>query len=107
MVERIAILKLLPGHATDEGRAEVARLALEALRPLPGVISLTTGVPADEASLASWDVVITVRCASVADLEAYRSHPVHRRFVEEIVVPRSQVRKAWSFEVRTDLGAIS
>lgn len=101
MVERIAILKLLPPHATPEGRAEVARLALEALRPLPGVVSLTVGVPADEASLASWDVVVSVRCATHADLEAYRAHPVHRRFVDEVVVPRTQVRKAWSFEVET------
>ena len=101
MVERVAILKLLPPHATPEGRAEVARMALDALAPLPGVVSLTAGVPADEASLASWDVVITVRCANVEDLEAYRAHPVHRRFVEEVVVPRSQVRKVWSFEVET------
>ncbi|MFM8411463.1 MAG: hypothetical protein ACKOCT_14450 [Alphaproteobacteria bacterium] len=68
MVERIAILKLLPPHATPEGRAEVARLALEALRPLPGVVTLTVGVPADDASLASWDVMVTVRCATMADL---------------------------------------
>jgi hypothetical protein len=101
MVERVAILKLLPEHATPEGRADVAHRALDALRPLPGVMSLTAGVPADEASLASWDVVITVRCATLADLEAYRAHPAHRRFVEEVVVPRSQVRKAWSFQVET------
>ncbi len=101
MFERIAILKFLPPHATPEGRAEFARLALDALRPLPGVLSLTAGIPADEASLASWDVVVTVRCATLADIEAYRAHPVHRRFIEEVVEPRTQVRKAWSFEVET------
>lgn len=99
MVERIAILKLRPEHADAAGRAEVVRLALEALVPLPGVVSLTAGVPADAASEASWDVVITVRCATPGDLEAYRAHPAHRRFVEEVVVPRSVVRKAWSFAV--------
>lgn len=101
MVERIAILKLRPEHATPAGRAEVARLALEALSPLPGVVSVTAGVPADAAAEASWDVVVTVRCATAADLEAYRAHPSHRRFVDEVVVPRSEVRKAWSFEVET------
>ena len=100
MIERIAILKLTPEHATPEGRAEIVERSLATLGGLPGVSTLTAGVPADEASAASWDVVITVRCASREDLDAYRANPTHRKFVEEFLAPRSVVRKAWSFEIR-------
>lgn len=101
MIERIAIVKLKPEHATPEGRAAVARRALEALRPIPGVLSVTAGGPADEGSARSWDVVIMTRFASSAQLDAYRGHPEHRRFVDEFVAPRAEVWKAWSFEVET------
>ena len=99
MIERIALVKLKADHATPEGRATVVRRAVVALRPIPGVLDVTAGVPADDASAKSWDVLIRTRFASPADVEAYRVHPDHRRFVDEFVEPRSDVRKAWSFEV--------
>jgi len=101
MVERVALIKLKPAHATSAERAALVQRALSELAGLPGVARLSAGVPADAASEASWDVIITVRCASEADLESYRSHPIHRRFVDEAVVPLSDVRKAWSFVVET------
>jgi hypothetical protein len=101
MIERVALLKLKKEYATPAGRAEITRRALEVLRPLPGVLSLTVGVPADAATEASWDVSIMVRCATPDDLTAYREHPAHRRFVDDVIVPRSEVRKGWSFEVET------
>ena len=99
MVERVALIKLKPAHATPAERKAIVQRALADLAGLPGVASLSAGVPADAASEASWDVIITVRCASPADLEAYRAHPIHRRFVDEVVVPLSDVRKGWSFVV--------
>jgi hypothetical protein len=101
MVQRIALVKLRPEHATPAGRFAVAERALEALRPIPGVLGVTAGPPADDASAKSWDVVIMTRFATVADADAYRVHPAHRRFVDEFVAPRAEVRKAWSFEVET------
>ena len=101
MVERITLLKLKAEHGGPVGRAAIAREAVEALRPIPGVLAVTAGGPADEGSAKSWDVVITIRFASLADADAYRVHPAHRRFVDEIVAPRCEVWKAWSFEVET------
>jgi len=101
MVQRIALVKLTPDQATPEGRAAVAERALEALRPIPGVLAVTAGPPADEASAKSWDVLIMTRFATLADADAYRDHPEHRRFVDEFVAPRAAMRKAWSFEVET------
>jgi hypothetical protein len=42
-----------------------------------------------------------VRFASLEDAAAYRSHPVHRRFVDEVIVPRSAARKGWTFAIET------
>ena len=59
-------------------------------------------LPADAPSLASWDIAITVSFATLEDCENYRADPAHRRFVEDYLVPRSDVRKAWTF--RTEAG---
>ena len=101
MVERVALIKLKPEHATPATRSAIVQRALVELAALPGVASLSAGVPADAASEASWDVIITVRCASTAELEAYRNHPRHRSFVDQVVAPVSDVRKGWSFVVET------
>ncbi|MEW6270729.1 MAG: Dabb family protein [Thermodesulfobacteriota bacterium] len=101
MIDRVVLVKLKKEYANPAARAEIARHALDALRPLPGVVSVTAGGPGDAASEASWDVNITIRFASFPDFERYRAHPDHRRFADEYLAPRSEVRKAWSFDVET------
>jgi stress responsive alpha/beta barrel protein len=101
MIERVVLLKLKPEHATPTARAAIARRALEALRPIPGVVAVSAGAPADEAAEKSWDVIITTRFATLAAADAYRDHPAHRRFVDDEVEPRCQVRKVWNFETET------
>lgn len=101
MIDRVVLVKLNKEHAHPAARAEIVAHALDALKPLPGVVSVTAGVPADAASEASWDVSIVIRFASLDDFARYRVHPDHRRFVEEYLAPRADVRKAWSFEVET------
>lgn|GEM_PF-626346 len=105
MIDRVVLVKLKKEHATPDGRAEVAREALRVLRPLPGVVSVVAGRPADAAAEASWDVSITIRFRNLDDFGLYRAHPDHRRFVDEYLAPRSEVRKAWSFEVVDQAGA--
>src|SRR5262245_23001328 len=101
MIERFAFVKLAPEHATDAARRALAREAFETLRPLPGVLGMTVGLPADEDSAKAWDICVNVRFASLADAAAYRAHPVHRRFVDEVIAPRSAARKGWTFEVES------
>jgi hypothetical protein len=101
MIERFAFVKLAPEHSTDEGRRALAREALAVLRPLPGVLAVTVGHPADADSANAWDLCVNVRFASLADAAAYRAHPAHRRFVDEVIAPRSVARKGWTFEVET------
>jgi hypothetical protein len=101
MIERFAFVKLSPEHSTDETRHALAAQAREVLRPLPGVLSITIGLPADEDSAKAWDLCVNVRFANLADAANYRFHPVHRKFVDEVVAPRSAARKGWTFTVET------
>ena len=101
MIERFAFVKLAPEHATDATRQALVAEAMATLRPLPGVVSLTVGLPADPDAAKAWDLCVNVRFASLEDAAAYRAHPVHRRFVDEIVAPKSAARKGWTFEVTT------
>jgi hypothetical protein len=99
MIERFAFVKLAPEHATDQVRRALAREAFEVLRSLPGVLAMTVGFPADADSAKAWDLCINVRFASLEHAAAYRAHPTHRRFVDEVVAPVSAARKGWTFEI--------
>lgn len=101
MIERFAFVKLAPDRATDANRRALARQALETLGPLPGVLAITAGLPADADSAKAWDLCVNVRFASLEDAAAYRAHPAHRRFVDEAIAPQSVARKGWTFEVET------
>jgi hypothetical protein len=101
MIERFAFVKLAPDYASDAERRALAAQALERLRPLPGVLAITVGLPADPDSAKAWDLCVNVRFATLADADAYRAHPEHRRFVDEVVVPRTAARKGWTFEIES------
>ena len=101
MIERFAFVKLAPEHANDETRRALAAQARESLRPLPGVVSITIGLPADDDSAKAWDLCVNVRFANLADAALYRAHPIHRKFVDEVIAPRSAARKGWTFSVET------
>ncbi len=101
MIERFAFVKLAPDHANEATRRALARQALETLRPLPGVVAITVGLPADADSEKAWDLCVNVRFATLEDAAAYRAHPTHRRFVDEVVAPRSAARKGWTFSIET------
>lgn len=98
MIERIHLLKLKPEHATARARREVVDRALTVLAAVPGVLHVAAGVPADPECETSWDIFIAVRFASVREIEAYRVHPEHRRFVDEFLAPRTDVKKGWNFD---------
>ena len=101
MIERFAFVKLESAHATDAGRRALAREALQTLRHLPGVLAITVGLPADAEASKAWDLCVNVRFATMAAAAAYRAHPVHRRFVVEVLAPKSAARKGWTFEVES------
>lgn len=98
MIERIHLLKLKAEDATPRGRREIIDRALAVLPAVPGVLGVSAGAPADAESEKSWDIVIVVRFRSVQDIDAYRVHPEHRRFVDEFLAPRTEMKKGWNFD---------
>lgn len=99
MIERIVLFKLRPEHATEAGRREIADHSRAVLTALPMVRSVTVGVPADEGSRRSWDISLVVRFDSSEEMRRYVDDPDHRAYVDEYMLPRAEVRKAWAFEV--------
>lgn len=98
MIERVHLLKLKPEHATPRGRREIVERALAVLPAVPGVLRVLAGAPGDPDSEKSWDLLIVVGFQSLQDIDAYRVHPEHRRFVDEFLAPRTEVKKGWNFD---------
>lgn len=97
MIQRIVMFKLKDAHSNSDARAAFADRTRADLGALPQVRHVTVGLPADEASEASWDIAITVQFDSMEDLKAYIVDPDHRRYVDEYASPKIEVRKAWNF----------
>ena len=98
MIARVHLLKLKPEHATPRGRREIIDRALAVLPAVPGVLGVRAGAPVDRESEKSWDLLIVVLFQSVHDIDSYRIHPEHRRFADEFLAPRTEVKKGWNFD---------
>lgn len=98
MIERIVLVKLDDAHATSEGRASVAAHTKHVLSEVPGVTSVSVGVPCDERAAQSWDLSIVVGFRRYDDVQPYLQHPAHREYVDTYLSPKLAVIKAWNFE---------
>ena len=99
MIQRIVMFRLKEEHRNEAAReafAERTRNDLDALSQTRGV---TVGVPADDKTAASWDIVITVLFDSMEDVHAYIPDPDHRKYVEGYAMPKIEARKAWNVEI--------
>ena len=88
MIERVVLLKL--GDVSR--RAALAEEARRVLPAVPGVRSVTVGVPAD-ADAEVWDLYFVLRFDRPEDVAAWTADPLHLGFAD----PEVKVRKAWSF----------
>jgi len=98
MIIRTVLVKLREEWAHDEGRAELSMVGARALAAVPGVVSARSLLPADDAARASWDVMFEVEFNDLEDVEVYRVHPDHIRFLEEHLNPKAEVKKVWNWE---------
>ena len=99
MIVRTVFVKLRDDLCNDAGRAEFASTSQEALASIPGVISAEGGPAADDASAAAWDVAMMVRFADMDAVETYRVHPIHLKYLEEVMKPAAVFKKVWNFKV--------
>lgn len=94
MVERIMLFKLVDSSTRDE----VAAFTLKALGALRKLEELSVGLPADEASGASWDLSVVMGFANQDELSVSLESPAFRDFMGHAMQGRVEVVKAWSFE---------
>ncbi len=99
MVQRIVLLKLNEEHADPKGRAELAESARTVLARVRGVVGVRAGPPADEASAGSWDLILLIELESMDIYPAYAADPVHCEWLETVLAPRCEFKKAWNFTV--------
>ncbi len=99
MIQRIVMFRLKEEHRNEEARAAFAERTRNDLDALSQTRGVTVGVPADEKTAASWDIVITVLFDSMEDVRAYIVDPAHRAYVDGYATPKIEVRKAWNFEI--------
>ncbi len=98
MIIRTVFVKLKDELCTPAGRAEFAATSQAALASIPGVISAEGGPAADDASATAWDVAMLVRFADMDAVETYRVHPIHLKYLEEVMKPAAVFKKVWNFE---------
>jgi len=97
MFTRTVLVKLTDEWSSPEGRAAVADHSQNTLSTIPGVVSATALVPADKASLDSWDLMLQIGFASLDDIEPYRVHPDHLAFLNDYLSPKAEIKKVWNW----------
>ena len=97
MFTRTVLVKLTDKWSTSEGRASVSERSQAVLSAIPGVVSASAMVPADSASLESWDLMLQIHFARYEDIEPYRVHPDHLAFLNDYQSPKAEIKKVWNW----------
>ncbi len=95
MITRYVYLRLKPEHRGRRG--ELVERARRELGALPTTLGFRAGTPADGPSEAAWDICFEIRLEDLAAVEAWQADPVHRAYVDGVLAPLVQVKKAWNF----------
>lgn len=99
MIRRIVVIKLADAYASEENRERAVLATREVLAEVPGVVDIEVATPADARTLKSWDLFISLSFEDMDAVEAYRAHPIHRKYVDVFLRPMLEVLKAWNFEL--------
>src|SRR2546425_13296903 len=96
MLTHIVLYKLKPGVAKEEIEALLHQAGTR-LRQVPGVANLRAGTSIYEED--PYQCALVMYFEDVAALDRYRVHPLHVKFVEEVVNPIvEEVRRLDYFE---------
>lgn len=99
MIDRFAFVRLSSPHATMVGRADtIARIRI-ALADLDGLVRLSLGTPAADASADKWDLSIVARFTDLPALTAAMATVAWASIFHHMLPARAAVIKAWSFDV--------
>ena len=99
MIQRFVLVKLKDEFSNQASREALVERTKAAFSDLPGVLDLKVGVPADKGAESAWDLSLVVGFPSLADIQPYIAHPRHRSYVDEELLPKTEILKAWNFKV--------
>ncbi|ANM29635.1 hypothetical protein ABI59_08665 [Acidobacteria bacterium Mor1] len=99
MIQRIVLVKLKAEYDNPAARTEIMDKSRAVLVRCHGVKHVDIGAPADERSAKDWDLCLMVRFEQIEDVPVYVDDPVHREYVDTFLSPRTEIKKAWNFEV--------
>ena len=98
MIRRVVAVKLKEAYSNPDDRAVAAGHTREVLAAAPGVREIEVDTPADAPTERSWDFLILLSFDSMAAVEEYRAHPLHRQYMDVFLRPMLEVIKVWNFE---------
>lgn len=96
MVAHVVLFRLNPG-TTEETIEHMLRQTRMQLLKIPEVLSVRCGrrITPD----AEWDFFLITEFESMSRIETYMRHPVHVKYVEEIIKPNTCARMAIDYEM--------
>jgi hypothetical protein len=96
MIHHTVYFKLKPS-VTPEALENILIETRINLLKIPEVMNLKTGKNVNPQS--EWQFFLSFDCESLAKLEVYRTHPIHIKFVQEVIQPNTISRWAEDFEM--------
>lgn len=93
MITRFVFAKL-KDSATRDHVVSAARVAFSNIAVVRGAEVMT---PAD-ADAGVWDLCAVLRFDSLDDVRTYIDDPIHVAFVNDVLAPNTEVKKAWNFQ---------
>lgn len=95
MIEHVVLFQLAPG-VDDERQDWMMRETRLRLLKIPAVLAVRCGK--NIADSDRWGFFLAVTLESPSRLPAYADHPIHQKFVEEVIRPNTVDRLAADFE---------
>ena len=93
MIHHVVVLKARP----EADLEMVLRETRVRLVQIPGVQHLRCGKNIDPKS--PWSFFLSMDFETMAELETYRTHPLHVAYIQEILTPYTSERTALDFEL--------
>lgn len=96
MVHHIVLSKLKPDVQPDQLEEMIMITRMQLLK-IPQVLNIKCGKHIDPAN--QWQFFLACDFESMDKLEAYREHPIHVKYVEEVIKPLTSERLAIDYEM--------
>ena len=96
MIHHCVYFQLKPGVSHEQLENILIETRISLLK-IPEVMNLKTGKNVNPSS--EWQFFLAFDCESLAKLEVYRTHPIHIKYVQEVITVHTCGRWAEDYEM--------